>query len=186
MAEQSHADLTPLSAATVQQIQFELFRRSAVSVEYGYLVQPIIDVLRTRADLWTGMVIDRIHLGHRGHGLLPMTMIPLRDVSQNFWNADTPGVTPLTPGAPSVPGPPKRCTCDRPMGPIALAAADRPASVTVGVRAAGFTAGDDTSDGVPVPALQVTLSSRKTQALVVEHRPGGERHNGVPSRLWRP
>ena len=82
-------DPTPLSAATVQQIQFELFRRSAVSVECGDRVDPLIDVLRTHPDLWTGMVIDRIHLGHRGHGLLPMTMIPLRDMSTNFWNADT-------------------------------------------------------------------------------------------------
>jgi hypothetical protein len=89
MARRTDADPTPLSAATVQQIQFELFRRSAVSVEHGDLVEPLIDVLRTHADLWTGMVIDRIHLGHRGHGLLPMTMIPLRDVGQNFWNADT-------------------------------------------------------------------------------------------------
>ncbi len=46
-------------------------------------------MLRTHPDLWTGMVVDRIHVGHRGHGLLPMTMIPLRDVGQNFWNADT-------------------------------------------------------------------------------------------------
>jgi hypothetical protein len=89
MAERPHADPTPLSAATVQQIQFELFRRSAVSVEHGDLIQPIIDVLQTHTELWTGMVIDRIHIGHRGHGLLPMTMIPLRDVDQNVWNADT-------------------------------------------------------------------------------------------------
>ena len=73
----------------MQQIQFELFRRSAVSIKYVDLVEPLIDVLRTQAHLWTGMVIDRIHIGHRGHGLLPMTMIPLRDIRQDFWNADT-------------------------------------------------------------------------------------------------
>ena len=89
MTNKSTERTVSLAEASVQQIQFELLRRSAISVEYAELIEPLIDVLRTHPDLWTGMVIDRIHLGHRGHGLLPMTMMPLRDIGTNFWNADT-------------------------------------------------------------------------------------------------
>jgi hypothetical protein len=89
VANQTTADPTPLSAATVQEIQFELFRRSAVSVEYGDLVEPLLDVLRGNRHLWTGMIVDRIDVPRQGRRLGPMSMIPLRDISTNFWNADT-------------------------------------------------------------------------------------------------
>lgn len=75
-----------LADATVQEIQLELFRRS-VATEYR--VAEFIDVLLANRRLWSGAVIDRLGISEGGYWLQPSSMIKLRDIGQNFWNADT-------------------------------------------------------------------------------------------------
>jgi hypothetical protein len=77
----------PLSEATVQEIQLELFRRS-VAAEFD--VNRFISVLLANRQLWSGAVIDRVGINDPDcFPLSPMSMIKLRDIAQNFWNADT-------------------------------------------------------------------------------------------------
>lgn len=75
-----------LADATVQEIQLELFRRS-VAAEYH--VDEFIAILLDNRHLWRGGVIDRLGVNEGGFWLQPSSMIKLRDIDQNFWNADT-------------------------------------------------------------------------------------------------
>jgi hypothetical protein len=76
----------PLSAATVQELQLELFRRSVVSEsEAGRFTQILLD----SQDLWRGLIIDRLGISEGGHWLQPCSMIKLRNIHENYWNADT-------------------------------------------------------------------------------------------------
>jgi hypothetical protein len=75
-----------LGNATVQEIQLELFRRCKAS---DYDVDQFISVLLAHRHLWRGAVIDRLGINKAGHQLEPFSMIKLRDIDQNFWNADT-------------------------------------------------------------------------------------------------
>jgi hypothetical protein len=76
-----------LANATVQEIQLELFRRS-VAAEFD--MDRFISVLLSNRHLWSGMVIDRVGINDPDcFPLSPMSMIKLRDIAQNFWNADT-------------------------------------------------------------------------------------------------
>ncbi len=79
------ADPTRPSAAVVQQIQLELFRRRAASAEDGEAV--VIGVLRGHTNLRTRDAIDRNPVGVPGDGLGSMAMVPLRDVGTSVWNA---------------------------------------------------------------------------------------------------
>jgi hypothetical protein len=75
-----------LSDATVQEIHLELFRRS-IAAEFA--VDRFIEILLANRHLWRGLLIDRLGVSERGHRLQPSSMIKLRDIDQNFWNADT-------------------------------------------------------------------------------------------------
>lgn len=75
-----------LSDATVQELQLELFRRSKAS---DYHVEQFIAILLDNRRLWLGAVIDRLGINKAGHQLEPFSMIKLRDIDQNYWNADT-------------------------------------------------------------------------------------------------
>jgi hypothetical protein len=76
-----------LAEATVQEIQLELFRRS-VAAEFD--VNRFISVLLANRRLWSGAVIDRLGINDPDRfPLSPMSMIKLRDIHQNVWNADT-------------------------------------------------------------------------------------------------
>ena len=77
---------SPLSSVSVQDIQFELLRRSAGG---EFEVEAVIDIFKANPHLWTGAIIDRLGVNERGHRLPPMSMIKLRDIGTNYWNADT-------------------------------------------------------------------------------------------------
>ena len=76
-----------LSDATVQEIELELLRRSVVG-EYKVAAE-FINILLENRRLWRGLIVDRLGVNEGGHWLQPMAMIKLRDIEQNFWNADT-------------------------------------------------------------------------------------------------
>ena len=75
-----------LRDATVQEIQLELFRRSVAS---ELDVDRFIAVLLANCHLWRGAIIDRLGINEGGYWLQPSSMIKLRDIDQNYWNADT-------------------------------------------------------------------------------------------------
>lgn len=75
-----------LSDATVQELQLELFRRSKAS---DYNIEQFISILLANRGLWRGAVIDCLGINKAGHQLEPFSMIKLRDIDQNYWNADT-------------------------------------------------------------------------------------------------
>src|SRR4051812_3788487 len=76
----------PLTAATVQELQLELFRRSVAPRSE---VDEFIRLLLESRDLWRGLIIDRLGVNEGGHWLQPASMIKLRNIHQNYWNADT-------------------------------------------------------------------------------------------------
>src|SRR4051812_37248764 len=75
-----------LADATVQEIHLELFRRSVAS---EYRLDEFISILLANRHLWRGAIMDRLGISEGGHWLQPTSMIKLRDINQNFWNADT-------------------------------------------------------------------------------------------------
>jgi hypothetical protein len=75
-----------LATATVQELQLELFRRSVAS---GSDIEEFIRLLLESQHLWRGLIIDRLGVNEGGHWLQPLSMIKLRNIRQNYWNADT-------------------------------------------------------------------------------------------------
>ena len=77
-----------LRDATVQDIQLELIRRTAFNAMDGELVHA--GLLRHRS-LWTAVLLDRPGLpDYADPGLLLMGgLIKLRDLPDDYWNADT-------------------------------------------------------------------------------------------------
>jgi hypothetical protein len=84
-----------LAAATVQEIQLELLRRTRFNALDG---ERIVTSLLARRDLWEAVMLDRLSLSRPG-ALPTMGLIKLRDLPENLWNADTLYV--LTPDAAS-------------------------------------------------------------------------------------
>lgn len=74
-----------LGDATVQEIQLEMFRRSVAS---NFDVDGFIAVLLDNRELWRGAISDRLGVNEGGHWLQPSSLIKLRDIDQNTWNAD--------------------------------------------------------------------------------------------------
>lgn len=77
-----------LRDASVQEIQLELLRRASVDVLDGERVHA--SLLRHR-HLWLAALIDRPGLPNyaQPRELLTIGLITLRDLPDNFWNADT-------------------------------------------------------------------------------------------------
>src|SRR6266404_7868314 len=75
-----------LLAATVQELQLELFRRS---VGADSRVEEFLRLLLESQHLWRGLIIDRLGVNEGGHWLQPSSLIKLRNIHQNYWNADT-------------------------------------------------------------------------------------------------
>jgi hypothetical protein len=82
--------LTPeikLRDASVQEIQLELLRRSKWNALDGERV--VADLFKHR-ELWTAVLLDRLHVWEATPRDLPaMSLIKLRDLDRNIWNADT-------------------------------------------------------------------------------------------------
>ncbi len=79
---------TLLRNATVQEIQLELIRRTCFNAMDGRIV---FDGLLRHRDLWRAAILDRPGLPDpdRPDHLARMSLIKLRDLSRNVWNADT-------------------------------------------------------------------------------------------------
>src|SRR6266536_367723 len=75
-----------LITATVQELQLELFRRSVAADSD---VEECIRLLLESQHLWRGLIIDRLGVNEGGHWLQPSSFIKLRNIHQNYWNADT-------------------------------------------------------------------------------------------------
>ena len=77
-----------LRDATVQEIQLELLRRTTYNALDGERVK---DSLLRHRDLWLAFLLDRQGLPNYAEPtrLLMMGLIKLRDLPDNFWNADT-------------------------------------------------------------------------------------------------
>src|SRR5438045_1465295 len=77
-----------LRDATVQEIQLELIRRTTFN---GLDGQRVYDSLMKYRHLWVAALLDRPGLANyaKPSHLLMSGLIKLRDLSDNFWNADT-------------------------------------------------------------------------------------------------
>ncbi len=75
----------PLEKATVQEIQFELIRRTQYNALDG---KRVLASLLAHSDRWQSVLLDRLSLSNPGK-LPSMGLIKLRDLADNFWNADT-------------------------------------------------------------------------------------------------
>jgi hypothetical protein len=77
-----------LCDATVQEIQLELLRRTTMNALDGESV--LASLLRHRK-LWLAVLLDRPGIPDYSEPrhLLTFGLIKLRDLDQNFWNADT-------------------------------------------------------------------------------------------------
>jgi hypothetical protein len=77
-----------LRDATVQEIQLELLRRTTFNALDG--AQVVASLLRHRK-LWLAALLDRPGLANYAKPSLLLTsgLIKLRDLSDNYWNADT-------------------------------------------------------------------------------------------------
>jgi hypothetical protein len=74
-----------LSAASVQDIQLELIRRTRFNAFDG---ERIVNLLLAHRSLWEAVMLDQ--MGFSRAGKLPMGgLIKLRDLEDNIWNADT-------------------------------------------------------------------------------------------------
>ena len=95
MASDSFDSSGPLKAATVQDIQLELIRRTTHNEMNG---ERLVRSLVAHRDLWESVILDRMAFSRPGK--LPVSgLIKLRDLAYNFWNVDTLYV--LTPDAAS-------------------------------------------------------------------------------------
>ena len=79
---------TSLRDASVQEIQLELLRRTKFNALDG---ERIADSLLRHRDLWLAAILDRPGVPNyrEPSPLLSLELIKLRDLDQNFWNADT-------------------------------------------------------------------------------------------------
>jgi hypothetical protein len=77
-----------LRDASVQDIQLELIRRSQFNAMDG---ERIVASLLAHRDLWSAVLLDRPGIPNyaRPAHLLTAGLIKLRDLPENFWNADT-------------------------------------------------------------------------------------------------
>jgi hypothetical protein len=81
-------DSLSLRDATVQEIQLELLRRTTFNALDGERV--VASLLRHR-ELWLAALLDRPGVANYAKPglLLTLGLIKLRDLPDNFWNADT-------------------------------------------------------------------------------------------------
>ena len=79
---------TSLADATAQEIHLELIRRTSFNAFDGGRV---VDSLLRHRELWRSVLLWRVGVVNydRPRALPAMSMIPLRDLDANFWNADT-------------------------------------------------------------------------------------------------
>lgn len=77
-----------LRDATVQDIQLELLRRAQWNALDG---ERVVASLLQHRDLWIAALLDRPGVADysQPRRLLMMGLIKLRDLPENFWNADT-------------------------------------------------------------------------------------------------
>lgn len=76
-----------LQDATVQELQLELLRRNCTD---GLIGKRVFESLLAHRDLWVGAILDRLYVWENTPRHLPlMMMIKLRDLEDDFWNADT-------------------------------------------------------------------------------------------------
>ena len=77
-----------LSDASVQEIQLELIRRTRFNAMDG---SRVYDSLIRQRELWLSVILDRQGLARydKPQSLLIAGLIKLRDLSGNYWNADT-------------------------------------------------------------------------------------------------
>ncbi len=82
------SDSPSLREASVQEIQLELTRRRRFNDFDG---ETIHASLLKRRSLWTAVLLDRPGIPNYAEGthLLMGGLIKLRDLPQNYWNADT-------------------------------------------------------------------------------------------------
>ena len=82
------SDAHSLQAASVQDIQLELLRRTAFNALDGG--QVYVSLLKHR-HLWLAVLLDRLGVPNYAEPrrLLTAGLIKLRDLSDNVWNADT-------------------------------------------------------------------------------------------------
>jgi hypothetical protein len=78
-------DSISLADGTVQQIQFELLRRSSFNAFDG---ERVVASLLAHRDLWESVMMDRVGIMRPGH-LPAHGLIKLRDLADNCWNVDT-------------------------------------------------------------------------------------------------
>ncbi len=76
---------TTLGAATVQELQLELIRRTRPGATDGNRI--VADLLANPA-LWVSAMMERFCFSNPGK-LATIGLIKLRDLPENFWNADT-------------------------------------------------------------------------------------------------
>jgi hypothetical protein len=76
---------TPLSEASIQDIQLELIRRRHFHAFDGHRVA---DCLMQHRDLWEAVMMDRLAISHPG-SLPTMGLMKLRDFPNDEWNVDT-------------------------------------------------------------------------------------------------
>ena len=78
----------PLSAATVQEIQLELLRRTKFNALNG---ERVAASLLSHRELWLAALLDRVGVPDysKPSRLLLSGLIKLRDLPDDFWNADT-------------------------------------------------------------------------------------------------
>jgi hypothetical protein len=75
-----------LVEATAQEIQLELLRRTQHNALDGHAV---LQTLLKHPELWTAVLLDRLHVSSHAEHLPILGMIKLRDLPHNDWNADT-------------------------------------------------------------------------------------------------
>jgi hypothetical protein len=76
-----------LEEATVQELHLELIRRTQHNAFDG---EKIVASLLAHRDLWQAVIFTRLLVFGRGHEELPVLgFITLRDLPENYWNADT-------------------------------------------------------------------------------------------------
>jgi hypothetical protein len=76
-----------LRSATVQDLQLELIRRTQRNALDGEVV---VRSLMRKRELWTAVLLDRLYLWDQTSLHLPIGgLIKLRDLPDNYWNADT-------------------------------------------------------------------------------------------------
>jgi hypothetical protein len=86
--ESSMNELASLRDASVQEIQLELLRRTRFNALDG---ERVVASLRAHRDLWLAALLDRPGIPEYGNPgrLLVSGLIKLRDLPDDFWNADT-------------------------------------------------------------------------------------------------